>query len=459
MSPVQTGTRPVPADGTKGAPALVAVNGGTASLSRGAEDERAELEALRRALIRHLRLTFSGLSEEDVEDIAQEALAELIQSRRAGTLIKNPTAFAKQIAWRDARDLRRGRMSRPSGDAPIDLEATADPRVDLVEHIALRAELARAIEAAERLTPEQKTVYRSRFVEGLKPRESRKALGLTRKQYYGRLERALASIEEALDPARFEELERELLRKVIIGTASRAEQRRARRLMDADPVASRHVRELLALHRGAAAALPAPFAKPAAIPAVLDRISNAIDAMRDRVGRGPSIEQTATQLSGTGAGRAGAAGAGGLAAQLAGAGTAAKIALGCLAAGAISATCVVTGLVPGTSHGHRAGPPARLSALAPSSGAPTGADSLLLHKVIAQAQAAGADSSAARKESSPATRSDSSATGSVSPAVSSSAPAPVQEFDPVVSAAPAPPPANAPGGQASSADVAREFGP
>jgi hypothetical protein len=94
------------------------------------------------------------------------------------------------------------------------------------------------------------------------------------------------------------------------------------------------------------------------------------------------------------------------------------------------------------------------------SGAALLSDAKLLHQAVATAPLASLKSSpeSGRNQSS-TSDGGSSLTGTVSPAVSPSTPAPVQEFDSVVSASPSPSTADAPGGAASSGDVAREFGP
>lgn len=320
------------------------------------------------AVIRHLRASFgSSLNDQDLEDLAQEALIEIHRREVAGEPIRDMRAFAKRVAWRDARDLLQNRRVWPSDPQGRLLNSVEDRGGDPEARMIARAELARAIEAAERLTPEQQVVYRSRFVEQLEPRESCRRLGLNRQTYYFRLRSAVRAVQEALEADRFASIERELLSAYVAGTSSAGERRRARRLLAADPHAAALARELRDLHHGAAAALPLPAVDRIPDPSILDRVGGAIAGARDRFiapGSDHGSEQIATQLSASGAARAGGAGAGGVMAQLGLAGSAGKIVASCLATGAAATACVAAGVLPaptlpGRAEAERKAPSAR----------------------------------------------------------------------------------------------------
>jgi RNA polymerase sigma factor (sigma-70 family) len=337
----------------------------TRPVGTGWSDSATEIAA---AVVRHLRASFKGsLNEQDFEDLAQEALLEIHRRRVAGEAIRDLSAFAKRVAWRDARDLVQNRCVSPSDPQGRVLNSVEDRAADPEARLITRAELARAIEAAERLTPEQQLVYRSRFVEQLKPRESCRKLGLSRQTYYFRLRSAVSAVQEALEADRFASIERDLIGAYLAGTSSAAERRRARRLLAADPHAAALARQLRDLHNGAAAVLPLPAVDRIPDPSILDRVAAAIAGARDRV-VGPvsdhGSEQIATQLSASGAARAGGAGAGGVMAQLGLAGSAGKIVASCLATGAAATACVAAGVLPapalpGRAEAERKAPSAR----------------------------------------------------------------------------------------------------
>jgi RNA polymerase sigma factor (sigma-70 family) len=302
------------------------------------------------AVVRHLRASFgSSLNDQDLEDLAQEALLEIHRREVAGERIRDLRAFAKRVAWRDARDLLQNHRVSPSDPQGRLLNSVEDRGGDPEARLIARAELARAIEAAERLTPEQQVVYRSRFVEQLEPRESCRRLGLNRQTYYFRLRSAVRAVHEALEADRFASIERELIGAYVAGTSGAGERRRARRLVAADPHAAALARELRDLHHGAAAALPLPAVDRIPDPSILDHVAGALAGARDRlvgVGSDHGQEQIATQLSASGAARAGGVGAGGVMAQLGLAGGAGKIVASCLATGAAATACVAAGVLP-----------------------------------------------------------------------------------------------------------------
>jgi RNA polymerase sigma factor (sigma-70 family) len=412
---------------------------------------------IRREVVTHLRASFGeALDEHEREDIAQEAIEALLRHERSGHELDQPTAYAKKAAWRDAQDLIRAKRS--STGKAIDpqgyvLQGVADARPGPEARLMARAELSRAIEVAERLKPEQQLVYRARFVEELSPREACKRFGIGRPTYYWRLNAAVEKVERSLRPERFAQLERQLIGAYVAGTATPREVRRARRLIEADPHAAALARELLTLHRGAAAALPAPVLDQAADLSLFERAGHSLASLRDRVfGSDHSPEQIAAQLGGSGAGRAAGVGLGGVAAHFGALGGAGKLALACLGAGAVTTACILGGVLPGD-------PPERARAVEESP-APRRASPAPNPALVERLPSPDEPATETQERKAPATSDadETTASDSVSPAVSPEAPAVEQEFG-VASAAPAPSAADAPGGTASSTDVQQEFGP
>jgi len=419
-----------------------------AVLASTADADREVREVSRQILI-HLRDSYRGsLTEHDFEDLTQEALAELHRRRRHGHEVREPVAFAKKVAWRRARDLIRDNHSIPRDPRDDLFELRPDEAADFDRALAAKAELARAIEAAERLPADEQAVYRSHFFEGLKPRETCQALGVRRREYYLRLERATLAVQHSLAPHRYEANQRELLSAVIGGSASAAEMRRAKRLVRNDPAAAALVRELRELHQGAAAVLPVPALEQLGETSVFERVAESFAWIRDRTpGADPATEQLISQASTSGAGRAAGVGGAGVFAKL-GLTGGAKIAAGCLATGAITAACLVTGLVPG-SGSRDTKTPDKPEAFERNPLPVTNPE--LVERPTSPSSTKPAAAGSARPVSD-------SEGDSVSPAIDPSTPATEQEFG-VASAAPAASPAAAPGGSASSEDVQQEFGP
>lgn len=455
--------RPAPqnADDAAG-PTSATANGrirGPENSARGNGDWAETADEVRAAVIRHLRASFRGsLNEHDFEDLAQETLIEIHCRVAAGEEVRDPRAFAKRVGWRKARDMVQGRRASPSDPQDRILTELPDDGGDPERRLLVRAELARAIEAAERLTLAQQIVYRSRFVERLTPRETCRTLKLNRQTYYSRLKAAVSAVEQSLEPDRFSALERELLSGYLAGTSSRSERRRARRLLAADPHAVALLRELRDLHQGAAAVLPVPVVEHATDLSLGERFFGAFDSLRDRVGAtggDPLVEQTVSQLYGSGAGRAAGAAGGGTLAKLGLAGGTGKMIASCVAGGAVATVCVATGVAPflGSGEGRDPAPVERRGeALTPR-------PVVLPDRLAAETASVQVERPKHREQTTtPREEKASSEPTSVSPNVDPATPPVEQEFG-VASAAPQPDPASSPGGAASQKDVQQEFGP
>ena len=439
-------------------PTSATANGRIRGPVNGARSNGSWVEAadeIRVAVIRHLRASFHGsLNEHDFEDVAQETLIEIHCRVVAGDEVRDPRAFAKRVGWRKARDMVQGRRAAPSDPQDRVLTELSDDGGDPEARLLARVELARAIEAAERLTAAQQVVYRSRFVEQQTPRETCRTLKLNRQTYYSRLKAAVSAVEEALEPERFSALERELLSGYLAGTSTASERRRARRLLAADPHAVVMFRELRDLHQGAAAVLPVPVVDRAADLSLGERMLGGLDSLRDRIGGAgsdPLAEQAVAQLSGSGAGRAAGTAGGGVLAKLGLVGGTGKLVASCVAGGAVATVCVATGVAPfvgGSADRDRAAPEPRDE--------PAAVRSVTVPDRVAVETEPRSRLDGEREQASQ--QGDGNEPASVSPAVDPATPPVEQEFG-VAAAAPAPNPANRPGGAASQKDVQQEFGP
>ena len=420
-----------------------------------------DADEIRDAVIAHLRMSFGySLGDADFQDLAQEAFAEILRREAQGTEIREPRAFAKRVAWRDARDLLQARgkseatVADPQGR---ELEFVEDWRGDPETELIRRSELSRAIEAAERLPVAEQAVYRSRFVDELKPKDACKSLRISRPAYYRHLRSAEVTVAAALEDSRFEAIERELIGAYVSGTATARELRRAKRLISADPNAAALARELWSIHRGAAAVLPVPALEPLTEPSVFERLAGSLAGARDRISSasGQSPEEVAAHLGLSGTGRTVGAAGGGTLAALGLTGGAGKIAAGCLLTGALTAACVVTGVIP-TGQADNRGAAGAAIAEGPSRARTAKPPNPALVERAAPGQSRPEPAKADVSNRGPSVRNGSSE--SVSPAVEPSTPPGEQEFG-VPSAAPAPSPTEAPGGAASTSEVQQEFGP
>jgi DNA-directed RNA polymerase specialized sigma24 family protein len=203
-----------------------------------------------REVVYHLGVHFGhALSATDREDLAQLAYCELLERERLGETIEAPVTLMKRIAWRDARDLLRDRREAATDPTASIFLTLSDPGPSPESRLLARADLARALEAIERLDEPLGAAYRARL-GGLAPRQASLALGIPRSTYCYRLRRANETLEATLDSARFRAIELALLGAYVAGIASSKERRRAERLISADPHAVAVARRLRRLcHR------------------------------------------------------------------------------------------------------------------------------------------------------------------------------------------------------------------
>jgi RNA polymerase sigma factor (sigma-70 family) len=441
---------------------------GTASWSAGSRN----VESDRRRVIAYLRPRFGrALNEDDFEDVAQEAWTTMLRRERRGETIRDPLAFMRSVAWRTARDMLRDRHDTAVDPSDQVLEATEDPGGSPAMRMSQRVDLARAIEAVEQLPAAERAAYRSRFLEELTTREACKRLGVARSTYHDRLRRAIESVQATLEPKRFAELERKLLGAYVAGLASRAEERRAERLIRTDPHAAAVARELQRAHEATAAALSPVVLDRGAHAGLADRLAAIPDKAREVVasvtGRGGEASDVAgSSTIGGGAGRgAGAAATGGLS-KLAGLGTAGKIAAACLGTGAAATACVAAGVVPGASLVGHHDPATRPAVTRPVVQRPTPAtDATLPTTPPSQAGADTRPPPNAGAPQAPEPQPETTTTTQVPPTpdpVAPSTPAGQQEFGVASAAAPASAPGSGStggGGGGGGSPAAREFGP
>lgn len=304
-----------------------------------------------RALIAYLRARFRGaLTEEDFEDLAQEAWTAVLRRRAAGKPIDDVVALMRSIAWRDARDRIRDRRDAAVDPSDQLFERTEDACASPLDQLSSRAELARAIEAVEQLPTDQRAAYRARFVDGLSTRSACKRLGLPRSTYHHRLRRAVETVEETLDPERFSELQSKLVSAYVAGVASGSERRRAERLVRTDPEAAATARELRRAHEAAAVGAAPVALEPERPAGIFERLAALPGKARDVIAgageRGAEAADLASPALASGGTRGAGTAATGVLAKLAGIGGAGKAALACVGTTAAATACVAAGVVP-----------------------------------------------------------------------------------------------------------------
>lgn len=302
-------------------------------------DPRAELDAVRR----HLRIeSRAAIDRQTEEDLAQGAYVELLEARAAGKKIDNPVAWMKRAAWRDFLDSRKVKQAEPHDpQALVFANATAAESDGMAE----RSDIARLNAALQQLPKVKQHAYRLRVIDEWPVAKICEALKIPRSTFYLYVSEAKKVAEDVWSREDLEPGTRDLLGRYALGLVERLEELRAvKHLLKNDAVALARYRELCDLHRGAAAALPAPALDQVA--SLGDRLGAAFQSLRDRLpGGGGQPEEVAGALAASGGGRAAGAGGAGVLALLGGSG--AKLAVGCLAAGGITAACIATGVLPG----------------------------------------------------------------------------------------------------------------
>lgn len=314
-----------------------------------------EFAELQSGVTAHVRASFGGsLSEQDLEDVVQESCAAAIKRVQGGGAVENLPGFLRDVAWREARAILRSRRPAVSLDAAtgsLDRMLASRTEESAHERVAARGRLARAAEALDQLTPEERGAYRARFIEGLDSSEACRRLGMKRSTYFTRIQTASDHVSAAVwaDSLRFTELERELLNAYVEGRAHGRVRRRAERLIAFDPDAAVLATALRRSHELAAATLPPLTVDQTLDVGIFERLGaiggRAKDAVGSALSRGETEVATSSILTSGGTRGAGTAATGGLLAKLGLSGGAAKVAIGCVTGGAATVACLATGVI------------------------------------------------------------------------------------------------------------------
>jgi RNA polymerase sigma-70 factor (ECF subfamily) len=135
----------------------------------------------------------------DVEDCVQEVYLRAVG--RGGADIQNPRGFLLRIASSILVDRHRRRVARAS-DRHVGLDAVGglhDDGAHSPERIAAsRQELSRIGKALDTMSATAQDCFRLVRLEGLRPNEAARRLGLTEKSVTRHLERTLVRLTEAL---------------------------------------------------------------------------------------------------------------------------------------------------------------------------------------------------------------------------------------------------------------------
>lgn len=322
------------------------------------------LERAKRALRYDARIGPS-LSEEEREDLASDTYERLLRRHRRGQLHnRGLISLTQTTALNLARNYLAHRNFQGPGD-PSSEDFVRSGHVDAPDEALFRkVDLVGGIEAAEQLPEEQKRVYRALVVDELRPAEAIRRLRMRRSTFFKYRKLAFDHVTSALletEESPAAQQRHRLLAAYDAGTANARERARARRLLKTDPLARA---ELLALRRGhEVAAVGLPVASIAQsmdagyAEGIVERLAAAAgrgrDALSNAVHRyGGDAADTPAAIAGSGAGRgAGAAGAA-ILGKIAAAGTGAQVAGVCVGGGgAALVACLATGVIALPSSG------------------------------------------------------------------------------------------------------------
>jgi RNA polymerase sigma factor (sigma-70 family) len=130
----------------------------------------------------------------DAEDLVQEAYARLLAAPDWRS-IGNPVAFTMRVVHNLALDrLRRASIVRIDQVAAAEMIEIEDDAPDAHATISAKIELARLIEAVDRLPRQCRMVVRMRKFEGLAPQAIADSLGLSVSTVEKHLARGLAAL-------------------------------------------------------------------------------------------------------------------------------------------------------------------------------------------------------------------------------------------------------------------------
>lgn len=293
----------------------------------------------RPAVLAMLRADYPRLA--DLEELYQEAWAELLALEGRGEVVHNRRALLKKIAWRRAADAAK--RHRPEAIDPaspvLATVADDDPLPDEQAQLRLDADALRLV--VESLDEQQVAVLKLRFDQHLSAREVQGRLGVSEKRLEAIVTAAYKKIaaQLAIDDAgqtRWVRRQRSLLLACELGIASARQRRRAQSMVDRDPACRAMLHAMRTNLGDVAAVLPMP---------VLAEEHERLGAIARATNRLDELWATARHLSDRITGRGvpdswllEQAGVGG--ATVGTGAVAAKVVVVCLAVGGTGAICV-----------------------------------------------------------------------------------------------------------------------
>jgi RNA polymerase sigma factor (sigma-70 family) len=294
----------------------------------------------RGSVLAMLRADFPRLR--DVEELYQEAWAELLELEGRGETVRHRRALLKKIAWRRAADVVKRR--RPDTVDPSSAAMTAATDGELLpdEQAQLRLDGDALRLVVESLDEQQAAVLKLRFDRHLSVREIGGRLGLSEKRLQAIITEAYKKIATQLvvgddGDTRWSKGQRSLLLACELGIASARQRRRAQAMVDRDPACRAMLRAMRSSLDDVAAVLPMPI-----VVEERDRLG-AIGRATSRLDEcWAAVRHLGERLTGRGIPSASVAEQAGVTGATAGAGAAAvKVVAVCLALGGTAAVCVV----------------------------------------------------------------------------------------------------------------------
>jgi RNA polymerase sigma factor (sigma-70 family) len=199
----------------------------------------------------------------DLEEIYQEAWAELLTIERRGEVVEHRRALLKKIAWRRAADATKRR--RPDAIDPFSpaLTAATDEQALPDEQAQLRLDGDALRLVVDSLDEQQAAVLKLRFDQQLTAREVQDQLGIGEKRLEAIITAAYKKIaaQLAVDEAgesRWMRRQRSLLLACELGIASSRQRRRAQTMVDRDPACRAMLHAMRTNLGDVAAVLPMP---------------------------------------------------------------------------------------------------------------------------------------------------------------------------------------------------------
>jgi len=413
-----------------------------------------------------------ALGDAEIDDVYSAAWAATLAAlRERGPRMDEGELRAyilTAVASHASKELRR-RARKPLHPLEVEREqSTADAHEPLPDEVAIGSE-ARSVarDLLMSLPERRRAVMLLRYGWGLSPREVCALVpGLSPRAYRKEITRGVEELIDGLgrvESGEWCDERRTLVRDLVAGTVDDAGRRQAlEHLRHCRACAELAARLRQGLHDAGSALGLASVAGSIGGATLLQRLTDALAGVRSTLGEGADRADSAvTALTAGGAKGSGA----GLLANVAGVGGAAKAAVACVGAGAAATACVAAGVVPGVSFEGDVDDPGSPRAARPGierRHVEEPRSTIAGVRRISRAVEPGGGPAATPNE--PAgSSSPSPPPPATAPEPAPVTPPPVEEFDPVAAATPAPPtgaPPAAPGGPPASGPVAQEeFGP